>query len=88
MKIKAGFILKNVAGSNLIVPIGENLVDFSQMITINETGAFLFEKLTVGAELDELATAMTEEYDIDFETAKADAEKFVELLSSEGMLEQ
>lgn len=87
MKIKSGFILKDVAGSNLIVPIGENLVDFSQMITINETGAFLFRKLLDGAEIDELATALTEEYDIDFDTAKADAEKFVELLSNEGMLE-
>ena len=87
MKIKSGFILKDVAGSNLIVPIGENLVDFSQMITINETGAFLFGKLLDGAELDELATALTEEYDIDFDTAKADAKKFAELLSDEGMLE-
>ena len=87
MKIKSGFILKDVAGSNLIVPIGENLVDFSQMITINETGAFLFSKLLDGAEIDELATSLTEEYDIDFDTAKADAEKFVELLSNEGMLE-
>lgn len=87
MKIKSGFILKDVAGSNLIVPIGENLVDFSQMITINETGAFLFSKLLGGAEIDELATSLTEEYDIDFDTAKADAEKFVELLSNEGMLE-
>lgn len=87
MKIKSGFILKDVAGSNLIVPIGENLVDFSQMITINETGAFLFSKLLDGAEIDELATALTEEYDIDFDTAKADAEKFADLLSNEGMLE-
>ena len=87
MKIKSGYILKDVAGSNLIVPIGENLVDFSQMITINETGAFLFEKLQNGADIDELATAMTQEYDIDFDTAKADAEKFVALLSNEGMLE-
>ena len=87
MKIKSGFILKNVAGSNLIVPIGENLVDFSQMITINETGAFLFNKLIDGAELDELATALTEEYDIDFESARADVKKFVDLLSAEGMLE-
>lgn len=87
MKIKSGFILKDVAGSNLIVPIGDNLVDFSQMITINETGAFLFNKLISGAEIDELATALTEEYDIDFDSAKSDAEKFVKLLSDEGMLE-
>ena len=88
MKIKSGFVLKDVAGSNLIVPIGENLVDFSQMITLNETGAFLFEKLLNGANINTLANAMTEEYDIDLDTAMADVSKFTELLKNEGILEE
>ena len=88
MKIKSGFVLKDVAGSNLIVPIGENLVDFSQMITLNETGAFLFKKLIDGADINTLASAMTEEYDIDLDTAMADVSKFTELLKNEGMLEE
>ncbi len=88
MKIKSGFVLKDVAGSNLIVPIGENLVDFSQMITLNETGAFLFKKLIDGADINTLASAMTEEYDIDIDTAIEDVSKFTELLKNEGMLEE
>ena len=45
MKIQPGFTLKEVADSFVIVPTGSNIVDFSAMITINETGAFLWECL-------------------------------------------
>lgn len=45
MKIKEGFILRNVAGSYVVVPIGEATLDFNGMMSLNETGAFLFGKL-------------------------------------------
>lgn len=43
MKINDGFSLRKVADSYVIIPVGDNLVDFSAMITINETGAFLWK---------------------------------------------
>ena len=46
MKIREGFILKEIAGSYVVVPVGDDLVDFSLMITINETGAFLWNCLS------------------------------------------
>ena len=45
MKLKDGFLLKEIAGSWVVVPVGEQVVDFQMMITLNETGAFLWEKL-------------------------------------------
>ena len=48
MKIKEGFILKEIAGSYVVVPVGDDLVDFSLMITTNETGAFLFNLISEG----------------------------------------
>ena len=44
MKIKEGFILRNVAGSFVVVPVGDATIDFNGMMNLNETGAFLFEK--------------------------------------------
>ena len=87
MKIKDGFLLKEVAGNNIIVPIGDNLVDFSAMITINETGAFLWKLLQNGAEIDELVTAMTGEFEVDENTAKEDINDFVNVLKEKGILE-
>ena len=45
MKIKDTFQLVTVAGEHMVIPIGEQSVDFQAMITLNETGAFLWEKL-------------------------------------------
>ena len=45
MKIKDGFILRKVADSYIAVATGEESVNFNAMVTTNETGAFLWEKL-------------------------------------------
>ena len=45
MKIKDGFILRNVAGNNVVVPIGQATIDFNGMIILNDTGAFIFEQM-------------------------------------------
>ena len=49
MKLKDGFILRSVAGETVVVPTGDDL-DLNMMITLNETGKFLWEHLEKGAE--------------------------------------
>ena len=88
MKIKNGFILRQVAGSYLVISAGGDSVDFNGMITVNETGAFLWEKLTDGASEQELLDAMLAEYEIDAETANADIKEFVKLLEDNDLLEK
>ena len=86
MKVNEGFLLKNVADSFVIVPTGANIVDFSAMITINETGAFLWEKLACDTTEDELVSAVVCEYDIDEETARADVREFVAILADKKVI--
>ena len=86
MKVKDGFILKEVAGSYVIVPIGDNLVDFSAMITTNETGAFLWELLKTDKTVEELLKEMLKEYDVDEETARVDVLEFTKLLNENKVL--
>ncbi len=88
MKIKQGFVLKNIAGSRVAVPMGENLVNLQLMLTLNETGAFLWDTLQNDCTMDDLVNAMTKEYDIDAETARADAEDFVQLLKEHQILDE
>lgn len=87
MKAKSGFGIKQVADSFVIVPMGERIVDFSAMITINDTGAFLWEKLQSDITTDELASALQAEYDIDIETAKEDVKEFTDVLLSKKVIE-
>ena len=87
MKLKDGFILKNVAGNYIIVPVSGELVDLNAMITITGTGAFLWDKLEKGTNKDELIEAMTKEYDIDKETASSDIDAFLKQLTDNKMLD-
>lgn len=87
MKIKNGFILRTVAGQNLIVPVGENAMNFNAAITLNESAAFLWNKLTEEQSEEQLLSALTEEYAIDEETAKADIKVFLDVLKEHNILE-
>ncbi len=86
MKIQPGFDIKEVADSYVIVPTGANIVDFSAMITINETGAFLWSKLTEDTTEEELCRALCAEYDVDADTAGEDVSAFVEVLLSKKVI--
>lgn len=88
MKIKENFLLRNVADAWVVMPIGQEMLDFNGVIKLNETGAFLWKKLEDGADLDDLARALAEEYGISFETAKADAEEYLSTLMKVGCLEK
>ena len=87
MKAKNGFSIKQVADSFVIVPVGERIVDFSAMITINDTGAFLWEKLQNDITVEELAQSLASEYDIDADTALEDVKEFTDALLSKKVIE-
>ncbi len=87
MKIKEGFILRNVAGSFVVVPVGQATLDFNGMMNLNETGAFLFEKMIEGISREDLIEALTNEYDVDEETATKDVDAFIEKVEKEDLFE-
>ena len=87
MKTREGFVLKKVADSFVIVPTGKNTVDFTAMITINETGAFIWDLLKSDVDIDFVAGKMCDEYGIDIDTAKADALEFIAILEQNNVLE-
>lgn len=88
MKIKEGYILRNVAGSFVVVPIGEATLEFNGMMNLNETGAFLFEKMIDGINRDDLIKALTDEYDVDDETAAEDVDAFIEKVKEQDLFEE
>lgn len=87
MKLKDGFALRQMAGEFLAVPFDERYSDVGALVSLNETGAFLWEKLSGGAELDELVCALVGEYKISEDEAKAAVLSFTESLKSAGLLE-
>ena len=86
MKIKSGYILREVAGNSIVIAVGDESLNFNGIITINGAGTFLWEKLAGGATKQELLDAMLSEYDIDEETASADIDEFVQKLKNSNLL--
>ena len=87
MKIKEGFIKKNIGGVEVVVAVGEASVGFNSMITINSTGAFLWSLLENDISVEELTAAMLEKYDVDEVKAKQDVEAFVAKAKNAGIIE-
>ncbi len=88
MKIKEGFILKEIAGSFVVVPVGDDLVDFTLMITTNETGAFLWDCLSEDRSEQELVTMLKAEYEgADDAQLAADVAEFVATLKENNVVE-
>lgn len=86
MKIAEGFVLKNIAGTNVVVPLGDNTVSFKAIITLNETGAFLWQQLETEKTPEDLLKAMLSEYAVDEATAKADILEFIDNLKKANLL--
>ena len=85
MKIKEGFLLRQVAGQDVVLPTGNEL-DLNMMITLNGTGAFLWERLQTETDEAALVEALLGEYDVDEETAKNAVAAFVKTLDENGFL--
>lgn len=88
MKLKSGFLLREVAGEAIVIPLGDNNGNFSGMLRVNETGKLLWEKLEKGATREELLAAMLGEYEVDENVAATDVDKFLQKLQQSGMLEE
>lgn len=86
MKIKDGLVLRQVAGSYVVMNSGGEL-NFNGMITLNESGAIIWRGLEEGLSVDEIAERITAEYDIDAETAIADIKRFTDKMSEAGVIE-
>ena len=88
MKIKKGFTVRNIAGSDIVVPVGNAEKIFNGMITLNESGAFFWNALLKDTTVDEVVKKVTSEYDVDEDRAKADVEKFIEQLRENNLIEE
>ncbi len=80
MKTKKGFRLRDICGEHIVVAEGIDNIDFSKIISMNESSAYLWEKVQGEKEFneDELVKMLLEEYDVDEATAKKDVKKLIE----------
>ena len=86
MKINENFLLRDVAGQKVVLPVGEAAEKFNGMIRLNDTGIYLWTLLEQDTNEDALVSAMLQDYEIDEQTARGDIRRFVETLRKAGIL--
>ena len=85
MQLKPNFILREVAGENVVIPTGEAM-NLNTMITLNDTGKFLWQQLEQETDEDAIVAALLYEYDVDEATARTHVAAFVEKLKKHDFL--
>lgn len=88
MKIKQGFDLRDVCGERVIMAHGKENIDFSKIISLNETAAYLWNQV-IGREFDEqtMVDLLTEAYEVEPSVAHADVKKLLADWTENGLLE-
>lgn len=86
MKIKQGFILREVSGNYIVVAVGEGTKTFNGMIQLNDTGAFLWKLLEKGATQEQMIEQMAGEYAVEKQVAEQDVKEFIESLKEANLL--
>jgi hypothetical protein len=87
MKIKNGFLLKEIAGNYVVVPVGNEAIRMKALINLNATGAFLWKNLQVDVSMEQLVQTLMNEYLIDHVLATKDINNFIDVLVKHQILE-
>ena len=86
MKINQEFVMREVAGETLLVPIGQTVLSLNGMLVLNGCGRFLWERIPEADSEEDLVKALLEEYETDPQTAARDVRDFLADLRKLGIL--
>lgn len=87
MKLTEHYMKREIAGEVILIPVGEMATKFNGMITLNETGIFIYQCLKKEMDREEIIRAMLEEYEGDEAVIRQEAEKFLNQCEQIGVVE-
>ena len=87
MQVSRDYLLRTIAGETILIPSGAAAQKFNGLVTVNAIGAFIWDVLQTPTDLEELVARITEEYEVDADMARRDAEEFLSELRGIGALE-
>ena len=80
MKFKKEFMLREIVGETILIPMGDSNNHFNGIITINELGKFIWENLESSKDEEDLLHKILEEYEVEEKEAKEDLDEFLDKL--------
>jgi len=87
MKRSENFLLQNVGGQDLLVPLGAKVMDMNSLITLNATGRRVWELLAEDHSVEYLVAQVVEQFNVDIDMTRVDVQAFLDDLGRLGLLE-
>ncbi len=89
MKQKEGLVLREICGEKAVVAEGLKVIDFGQMVSMNDTAAWLWEKCTELGDFtaEQLAEAICEAYEVEASKALVDVTRILDEWKELGLIE-
>lgn len=88
MKIKEGFVIREIADTIVAVPTGELINVFQGIITLTPSAKFVLDLLQEDTTTEEISDKLSKKYNIDINTAKSDVEKFINSLRTSKLIDE
>lgn len=88
MKVKDGYILKDVAGAKIVIATGAQRMDFNGVMTFNSVGADVFNMLDGTNSVDDIVKKITEDYNVPAERVKTDVENLIKKMKEHNLLDE
>ena len=80
MKTSNEFIMREIAGEYVLVPIGKRALTVQGLVTMNEVGALIWEMMEKESDIDQIVSGILDEYEVDEQTARKDVLDFIGFL--------
>jgi hypothetical protein len=81
-------VTRKVGDESVIVPVRSHVADLDAVVTLNPVGARIWELLDGRRDVDTIAGAISEEYEVEPETARADVDEFIRGLEEAKLVER
>ena len=88
MKIKKGFVLRDVAGRSVVVATGAAAKKFRGMVMLNDTGREVWTRFLIGMDQEDIISGMVEDYEGSEEKVGGEVQKLIGQMQENGFLEE
>lgn len=86
MKLEKEFVLREIAGDYVIIPVGKTVIEFNGLITVNEVGVSIWNMLQNEVTFDQIVQGILNEYEVEESVAREDIREFLDQLIGGGIL--
>ena len=87
MKIKGSYILREVVGEYVLIPVGDTALGFNGIISLNPVGAEIWKCLEQECDREAILKKVLDEFYVSPEEAEKDMDEFFALLQKNDLME-